>query len=77
MFNWSDYQNIVNFPPPSDVPRISMLIFKCNISRVDRGKRGEEVFMTVINLAPGQSHDSILVVGVGLALENGESAGGF
>ena len=53
MFNWSDYQNIVHFPPPSDVPRISMLtkgVCKCNISRVERGKRGEEVFMTVINL---------------------------
>jgi hypothetical protein len=25
---------------------------KCNLSRVERGKRGEEVFMTVINLPP-------------------------
>jgi hypothetical protein len=25
LFNWLDYQNMVNFPPPSDVPRISML----------------------------------------------------
>jgi hypothetical protein len=26
---------------------------------VERGKRGEEVFTTVINLPPGQLHDSI------------------
>jgi hypothetical protein len=46
MFIWSDYQNIVHFPPPSDVPRISVYqgVCKYNISRVERGKRGEEVF---------------------------------
>ena len=67
MFNWSDYQNIVHFPPPSDVPRISMNLSinqgfcKCNISRVERGKGGgKEVFMTVINLPPGQLHDRAL-----------------
>ena len=61
MFNWSDYQNIVNFPPPSLGSQnlyVNQGVFKCHISRVERGKRGEEVFMTVIDLTPGQRHDS-------------------
>ena len=63
MFNWSHYQNIVHFPPPSDVPRISMLTKGfANVTSFERGERirGEEVVMTVINLSPGQRHDSVI-----------------
>ena len=50
-----------SFPPTfwdSQNLYVNQRFCKCNLSRVERGKRGEEVFMTVINLPPGQRHDN-------------------
>ena len=59
LVRWPEYSS---FPPTfwcSHNLYVKQGVFKCHISRVERGKRGEEVFMTVINLPPGQRHDTL------------------